>query len=340
MHRFLKFIFTFIAISTIVVILVFLNATFEISKSIGKPANYLIKTLFSASKENPYLSKDKINFIVLGLDERNDSLEVTQTTDTIMFVSLSLKDFKINTISLPRDLWYYDINAKINQIYPLSLDQPDKFIFIKEKFKNITGQDIDHVLVINTNNLIDFVKLIGGVDLDLDIGFVDNQYPNPDYIADPSSGAPIYKTVEFKSGPVHLDESNITEFVRSRHGGETASQGGTDIGRIHRQQLLQEAIIDKIKSGSFEIQKSNLLGLYQLWDQKIIKDVSDVQLFQIFSTINSNFSNLSLNKIEIKIGETQKDGLIYHPNKFINSQWVYLPSDPEYKSLKEFIQTN
>ena len=340
MHRFFKFIISSFLIFFLVLILIFLNSSFEISKSVGKPANYLIKTIYQASTKNPYLSKDKINFIVLGLDERNDSLEVTQTTDTIIFVSLNLKTFKLNMVSLPRDLWSYNINTKINQIYPLSLEQPDKFSYIKDNFKSITGQDIDHVLIVNTNNLIDFVKLIGGVDLNLDVGFIDNLYPNPDYIASPSANIPIYKTVEFKSGQIHLDESNITEFVRSRHGGETAALGGTDIGRIHRQQLLLEAIISKIKSNSFIPTQDQLFGLYKLWDQEITKDINDIQIFQIFSSISSGFSNLSLNKIEIKIGDSQKDGLIYHPTKFINSQWVYLPSDSEYKSLQEFINSS
>ena len=44
------------------------------------------------------------------------------------------------------------------------------------------------------------------------------------------------------------------------------------------------------------------------------------------------------NKIELKIGDTQKDNLIYHPTKFINPQWVYLPSDEKYQSLQKFIQ--
>ena len=340
MKHFFKFIISSFLIVFLILTLFFLNASFEVSKAIGKPANYLIKTIYQASTKNPYISKDKIIFLVLGLDERNDSLEVTQTTDTIILVSLNLKTFKLNTISLPRDLWSYEINNKINQIYPLSLEQPNKFDFIKEKFKYITGQNIDHVFIINTNNLIDFVKLIGGIDLNLDIGFIDNKYPNPDYIASPSASIPIYKTVEFKSGLIHLDESNITEFVRSRHGGQTAAQGGTDISRIHRQQLLIEAIISKVKSDSLISEVPQISGLYQLWDQKIIKDISDIQAFQIFSVINTGFSNLNLNNIDIKIGENQKDGLIYHPDTFINKQWVYLPSDQEYKSLKEFINNS
>jgi LCP family protein required for cell wall assembly len=340
MRRLLKFLISLFIIFAVVGILSFLNASFKISKSLGQPSNYLIKTIYQASKSNPYLSKDKINFIILGLDERNDSLEVTQTTDTIMFASFNLKTSKMNTVSLPRDLWSYDINAKINEIYPLSLKESDKFSFIKKKFQKIINQDIDHVVVISTDNLIEFVKIIGGVDLVLDQGFIDKQYPNPEYIKNPSKEIPVYKTVEFKAGSIHLDESNITEFVRSRHGGETVAQGGTDLARIKRQQLLLEAIIDKVKSGQFIQTESQITSLYKFWNQQIIKDITDVNALQIISTASSSLSNLSINKIELEIGETAKTGVIYHPTKFINKQWVYIPVDDQYQKLQEFIKTN
>jgi len=308
-----------------------------VSKKLGQPANYLSKTLNSAAKTNPYLGKSKINFIILGLDKRDDSLEKTETTDTVILASLNLKTYKVNIISIPRDLWFYNINQKVNEIYPLSLKESNKFTYIKDKFKILINQDIDHVVILTTDNLIKFVKLIGGVDLTLDQGFVDTKYPNPEYIKNPSKDIPIYKTIEFKAGPVHLDESNITEFVRSRKGGDTVAQGGTDLARIHRQQLLLDALLAKVKSGKFINDNSNFIDLYKFWNQDIEKDINDVQAIQIMSTINENINKIELQKSEILVGTTAKNGLIYHPTSFINKQWVYVPSDKDYKSLQEFI---
>ena len=288
------------------------------------------------TQSNPYKNQDKINFIVLGLDKRDDSLEKTETTDTIIFASLNRKDNKINLISIPRDLWFYDINTKVNEIYPLSQKESDKISFIKEKFQQLTGQKIDHVLILTTDNLIQFVNLIGGVDVTLEKGFIDKQYPNPDYVKDPKSGAPVYKTVEFSAGQIHLDQSNITEFVRSRHGGETAAQGGTDLARIQRQQLVVQAVLDKLKTGNFINNPSQITDLYRLWNENITKDISDSQIFQIVTSIGENLSKISLNKIEIKVGTSAKDGLIYHPATFINKQWVFIPADQEYKSFQQF----
>jgi anionic cell wall polymer biosynthesis LytR-Cps2A-Psr (LCP) family protein len=340
MHRKIKLIFNVFLIFSIIFILFFLNSLIKFSNQIGQPANYFFKTIYQAAQENPYQDKDKINFLILGEDKRDDLLEKTEATDTIIFASLNLKDFKFNMISLPRDLWSYPLEAKINDIYPQSLQQADKFPFIKNKFQEIINQPIDHVLVLSTDNLIEFVTLIDGVDVDLQEGFTDDQYPNPDYIDNPDdSSVPIYKTISFASGTNHLDESNITEFVRSRKSSPSVSQGGTDIGRIQRQQLLIEAIVDKLRNKAFIVtDSSQIIGLYKLWNQKIVKDFSDTNLLQLVTTLNDNFEKITLNKVDLPIGENAKDGVIYHPYRFINNQWVFIPSDKEYQQLQDFVQ--
>lgn len=307
------------------------------SVSIGQPKNYILDTVFSLKESNKYASKEKINFIVLGLDKRDDLLEKTNTTDTIMFVSLNLKNQKINTISIPRDLWFYDINSKVNEIYPLSLQQPDQLGYIKDKFNLLINQPIDHVVILTTDNLIKFVNLIGGVDIYLENGFIDNQYPNPEYIKNPSSKIEKYKTIEFKSGFIHLDSSNVTEFVRSRKGGESLATGGTDLARIQRQQLLLESILEKVKRGNFVHKNFSVSNLYQFWNQEIIKDITDQNILEIFTVLGENIPNLSINKINIPVGSNSKNGLIYHPNSFFNKQWVFIPTDKEYRSFQKYI---
>ncbi len=310
-----------------------------LAQKINKSPEYITDFIKKTNQENPYFNQDKLNFIFLGLDERDDALEKTQTTDTVIFASLNLKDNKITLISIPRDLWDYNTNSKINDIYPQSLEQEDKFTYIKEKFNQLTGQNIDHIVVLNTENLIKFINLTGGLDVYLETGFIDKQYPNPDYIADPKSGAPKYITVEFNSGDIHLDETNITQFVRSRKGGDTIAQGGTDLARIQRQQLVIDALLQKIKDGKIVSSINQIFDLYKFWDEDVSTDITDLKAFQIGSIILKNIANqkeFNLEKKEITVGESAKDGLIYHPTTFINKQWVYIPADKDYTSFKQF----
>ena len=175
----LKIFFIFIFGSFFLFLFLIIMTSSLISRSINRPPNYLIETVFNSVKNNPYESKDKINFLILGLDKRDDALEKTTTTDTIIFASLNLKTFKLNLISTPRDLWFYEKETKINGLYPLSLESgQDKFDFLKSNFEKLYNQPIDHVIVLTTDNLISFVNLIGGVDLNLEKGFIDEKYPN------------------------------------------------------------------------------------------------------------------------------------------------------------------
>lgn len=277
--------------------------------------------------------------MILGLDPRHDSLEKTETTDTIILGNLS-HGLKVNLIPLPRDLWDYPLQTKINQIYPLSIGKTDQFSLIQNEFQQITGQRIDRTIVLTTQNLIDLVKLIGGVDVDLDKGFKDEQYPNPVYIANPSPKIPKYITIEFPQGKVNLNDSNVAEFVRSRKSADTATLGGTDIGRIERQQLLIDALLNKLKSYDYIHHSQMLFGLYNFFHSDLQTNFTDDDLFSFGLKTFNQIKNISLNKIILTTGEDPQTNLIYHPQTFINLQWVFIPQDEDYRRFQEFIKNS
>jgi LCP family protein required for cell wall assembly len=307
-----------------------------VSKKTDRPYFYFPKVIVSAfgQKNTP----DYLNIMILGLDRRNDWLEITETTDTIIFSQVNFNQNKIKLFSFPRDLLDYYTGTKINQIYPLSLNKTspkDKFSYISQSFASISGQPIDRVLILSTENLKQLADVLGGIDLYLENGFKDEKYPNDAYIQNPKSGAPIYKTVEFKKGWVHLDSSNISEFVRSRKSTETASSGGTDLGRIERQQLLINTLIDKGKSTLVKNPKL-LVNLYNFWGS-LEHNFSDSELVAYLLKYGVNLRKISIKRYPISSGEDPKKDLLYHPFKFINSQWVFIPHDTEYSELKLYI---
>jgi LCP family protein required for cell wall assembly len=295
---------------------------------------YFPKLLWSV-KKSPTLSPG-FNFMILGLDPRNDSLEKTETTDTIIFGNLS-PNLKINLISLPRDLWDYSLNTKINQIYPLSIGQTNQFDYIQKQYQQLTSQKIDRTVVITTQNLIDLVHFVGGVDVYLDKGFKDEEYPNPDYIASPSAKISKYITIEFPQGNVHLEDTNVTEFVRSRKSADTAVLGGTDIGRIERQQLLINALLAKFKSPEFYQQPQNIFNLYKFFHSDLQTNFTDSDIFSLGLKAYRKINQITLNKVTPTTGENPKTDLLYHPQTFINRQWVFIPQDKDYSRFQKFI---
>jgi anionic cell wall polymer biosynthesis LytR-Cps2A-Psr (LCP) family protein len=72
--------------------------------SLSGAVNLLIKSnLLATGMDLKYYHKPTI--LILGVDERNDKLEHTEVTDTIMLAQLNLLKNTISVVSLPRDTW-------------------------------------------------------------------------------------------------------------------------------------------------------------------------------------------------------------------------------------------
>lgn len=333
-----KIIYIFLIILCLFILLI--SATFfYISKKTSRSFFYFPHLIYSALIQNS--APKHLNLMILGVDRRNDWLEKTETTDTIIFSQVNFSQNKIKLFSFPRDLWDYYLNTKINQIYPLSLSKnnnQEKYDYISENFASISGQPIDRVLVLSTENLKQLADILGGIDLFLENSFKDEKYPNEAYILNPKSGAPVYKTIEFKAGWLHLDSSNITEFVRSRKSSETADSGGTDLGRIERQQQLINALIDKLRI--YVVQKPQIIfDLYKFWGT-LEHNFTDSEIFTYLLNYGLNLKNITMTRYPISSGEDSKKDLLYHPLKFINSQWVFIPQDKDYKALHQYISSS
>lgn len=324
------FLLLFIALA---VLLVFL---YYISQKSSRPFTYFPKLFFNSFTQ--YSAPEKLNFMILGVDRRNDLLEKTETTDTIIFSQINFLQNQIHLFSLPRDLWDYYTNSKINQLYPISLTKENpaaKFNYLSENFASISGQKIDKIIVLSTENLKQLADLVGGIDIYLENGFIDKKYPNQAYIDNPKSGAPMYKTVEFPRAWNHLDSTNITEFVRSRKSSESAVTGGTDLGRIARQQQLINSLLDKVKS-SLKDNPKLVFKYYQFWSS-LEHNFTDSDLFSYLLKYNFRLINLAIVRHPISAGEDQKTNLLYHPSKFINLQWVFVPQENNYQTLHQYI---
>lgn len=277
-------------------------------------------------------------FLLLGLDKRDDQFEKTLTTDTLILAHFNSIDSKLSLISLPRDLWDQTLLLKINSYYPyyLKTNSTDYFTPIETRIASISGQKISGTLIVSTQNLIDFVTKIGGVDVNLPTAFTDNLYPNPAYIASPSAKIPVYITVSYPAGLTHLDAANITPFVRSRKSSDDPTTGGTDIGRIERQQLLFSAIFKKITRPSFLASSQHLSDLMAFW-HSLDKNISDPFILNFIWHNWPHLLHLTLQKVTLPIKDYLSDGVIYHPDYLVAGQWVYLPVDQKYQLLQNFI---
>ncbi|MBU1129817.1 LCP family protein [Patescibacteria group bacterium] len=315
--------------------LIFLTRFFiNFSYSINHRPQELIAKLTSSYQQSKTLPQN-LNFLILGLDERNDWLEKTSVTDTIIFVSINLSKQKVHLISLPRDLWIEELGFKINNIYPHAKEtQQDYYSFIKKEFSKLINQEINGIVIIKTDSLIQIPQLVGPLDIYLENAFKDDQYPSPCYIENPKICPNPYMTINFDQGWNKLDQSNITPFIRSRK-----ANGNNDQSRSHRQQLLIEALLNKLKNKDTVFKHTNISKFYNFWHQQIDSNIADEILLSIFMKFKKQILNLQLEKHEIPVGLNKFDesGVIYHPDYFINKAWVFLPSQGNITNLQLFI---
>src|SRR3989344_2533226 len=85
-------------------------------------------------------SPERVNFLLLGLDQRSDEMESTLLTDTILFASLNPQSGKLLLVPLPRDLWIKNYRTKINSLY---------FYNKIDYIQTVLGQPVHHTLILN-----------------------------------------------------------------------------------------------------------------------------------------------------------------------------------------------
>lgn len=285
-------------------------------------------------------SSESATFLILGQDPRADQIETSQTTDTIILARYASGRF--NALSLPRDLWDLNTQSRINRYYWNKLEAglagEPLWSSISADFLKTVGVYPQKHILITTSNLVDIFRLIGPVEVNLDYQFTDSQYPNPAYIKNPSPDIPIYTTVSFSKGKNIITADNVLPFVRSRKSSDDSTAGGTDLGRIERQQLVVSAVVQKIIQLPLS-QKINLSSqLYRYFHRQISSTITDRDLALVLKILFQN-PNFRFNFCTLPVYPDSASGVIYHPPTFINRAWVYLPLNDTYRSLHQFTQT-
>ncbi|MEZ4662409.1 MAG: LCP family protein [Caldilineaceae bacterium] len=177
-----------------------------------------------------------VNVLLLGTDARPEDTEAART-DTIILLTLDPQSKTGGMLSLPRDLWLpipnQNVTTKINMAYvigenrnyagggaQLAMDTVSSFI----------GHPVDYYVRVNFHGFTQIVDLIGGIDIMVPHTIHDDHYPTPDY------GTEVFHV---DAGLQHMDGETALKYVRTRNTDD-------DYGRARRQQLVIQAIADKV----------------------------------------------------------------------------------------------
>ncbi len=193
-----------------------------------------------------------VNVLAIGVDESETR------SDTIILASINSKTKGISLMSIPRDtrVMYNGYRDKLTHLF--SYDPTGQLTL--NTVEEVTGADINHMIIINFDGFSDVIDALGGVDIEVpDLGKGGMYYDDP------------YQDlhIALKAGYQHLDGEQAEGFVRFRSGYANADLGRTEAQRYFLQQLVDQKLklryITKIPS-VFKSLEGNVITNYSCGD--------------------------------------------------------------------------
>lgn len=334
----------------------------EIVAKSGTISSTIIQVIFNKSIDLRKSEPARINILLLGIGGGNH--EGPRLTDTIILASLDIENKKINLVSLPRDMWSFDLSSRINSAYEKGEAKKEGggILLAKTIVGKITGQEINYAVVIDFSGFVKAVDLMGGLDIDVERGFTDNQYPIAgnenelcgktdeeveSFTASNSAETELpkffpcrYETLKFKAGRQHMDGETALKFVRSRHAN---GPEGTDFARSQRQEKVIQAFMDKAFSLKIIGNPTKIVGLYNTVKDSVDTDIAQSE-FDDFIKLGQKFQGAELQSVVIDYGDQQdkRGGLLTHPpiSEKYRYQWTLVPriGEDDFSEIHEYIR--
>lgn len=303
-----------------------------------------------------------INVLVLG--KGGGRHEGPDLTDTIMVATINPDKNTVTLISIPRDLWIPDLAAKINTAYSYGQERGDKGkLLAKTAVSQVTGKEIDYVLVVDFDAFVNLVDHLGGIDVNVRRVLDDYKYPiegaeddpcdhTEEEIIDlseqiatgsakPEDAFPCrYTHIRFDQGIRRMTGEEALKFVRSRHG---LNGEGSDFARTLRQQDVINAIRDKSLSLGIILNPFKVLGAFNIIKDNIDTN-AEVREIDDFINLANKMQKAKIISIVLDFGDEAKRryGLLMHPtiSNAQKLQWVLIPriGDGDFAEIHEYIK--
>lgn len=197
--------------------------------------------------------------LLIGSDERVDDPSMLARTDTNIVVRVDAPNNTVTMISIPRDT-AIEIDGYGTQKFNAAYTYGNVSGVIEEA-NDLLGIKISHYAMVNFDELVQLVDVIGGVDVNV-----------PERIDDPDAG-----DIVIEAGEQHLDGAAALVFARSR------AYADGDFTRSSNQRLLIEAIIDKVLS----LPATDLPGVISSGAKCVTTDMNVNDIFSLATQFQS-----------------------------------------------------
>ena len=131
-------------ISLLIYMASFLLSNYQSSSSFG-----FVNDFIFADQKDVIRIDGKTNILILG--RGGEGHETPELTDTIIILSVDNKDKKTALVSIPRDLWIDDLQAKINSAYYWGNQKQEGggVVLAKSVVEEVIGEPIQYLSLIH-----------------------------------------------------------------------------------------------------------------------------------------------------------------------------------------------
>ena len=257
-----------------VLLLLLLTVSWALPKvfSFHFDASTLLSTFNSSHLWNASQDADEtgdIDILILGRGWREN--DAPDLTDSIILWHYNKKQNSFVTLSIPRDLLVQSKilgRVKINEIYPgakKSLWDEAAMNHLMEIVSQITGREIHLYAMFDFSWFRKLIDAIDGIEIDVPERLYDPEYPTKNW---------GYTIVDIPVGLQHFDGDKALKYARSRH---TTS----DFDRSRRQQLVMQAVRDKMTSLSVLSSPRKLEAIYTALSDSLQTNISLTDILKI-----------------------------------------------------------
>lgn len=230
---------------------------------------------------NKLNSNKPFSILLLGIDTGNYGRVDKGRSDTLMVGVVNPKTQKTKIISIPRDTYTEIVGHytwdKVNHAYSFG-----GISMTANTINKLLGIRLDYYISINMKGLEDLVDVLGGITINNQIGFVQNNYT-------------------FEKGTVKLNGKRALSYSRMRY----ADPEG-DYGRQKRQRLVVEALLNKLLSISTVFSYTDLLSIGK---NNIETNITFNEMKKILTDYNTCLNNIETE--QLKGTGITKDGISY-----------------------------
>lgn len=291
----------------------------------------LTRLAVSSDRQLKGEERDRINILLLGVGGKNH--DGGWLTDTIMLVSLQPSTKRVAMISIPRDLTVPIENMgwrKINAIGAFAeKDNPGSGgLAASQAISELFKVPIDYYLRVDFEGFSKVVDELGGIDVQVENQLDDYMYPilgqedNPSYYA-------RYEHLSVKPGLQHMDGALALKFARSRHG---VNGEGSDFARAKRQQLVIEAVKDKLFSASNLFKPSLLAGLINTYQEHVATNFQTWEMIKLWDL----FKDVKKEQIANKVLDNSPDGLLTD-SRGADGAYILVPRAGDFSQIQYLI---